>query len=153
MYNLVLECLHYNNVNSIALKKKFPALSLFLSYALIFFLLILSTIFVHNILIKPVNIIDYLEVLYSDINESLQVPEINTTWALLAWTPPACEPGEDANQPAARFENIKPIADTDLEYEVSFANFFPINFLVFFAHIWQIFANISLIIYEHLVDF
>jgi len=55
----------------------------------------------------------YIEIL-SNIRTP-KVPEINTTWALLAWTPPACEP--DSNQPA-RFENIKPISDTDLEYEV-----------------------------------
>ena len=42
-----------------------------------------------------------------------QVPEINDTWALLVWTPPFSEPGDQ------KFENIKPIATTDLEYEVS----------------------------------
>jgi len=52
----------------------------------------------------------YIEIL-SNIRTP-KVPEINDTWALLVWTPPFSEPGDQ------KFENIKPIATTDLEYEV-----------------------------------
>ena len=41
------------------------------------------------------------------------VPEIRARNALLCWAPPTMEPGD-----TAKFEGVKPIQDTDLEYEV-----------------------------------
>jgi len=40
------------------------------------------------------------------------VPEIRARSALLVWSPPVCEPGDP------KFDSLKPIPDTDLEYEV-----------------------------------
>ena len=42
----------------------------------------------------------------------VQVPDINDTWTHLVWTPPFSDPGDH------KFENLKPIAASDLEYEV-----------------------------------
>lgn len=41
------------------------------------------------------------------------VPEIRARSALLCWAPPTMEPGD-----TAKFEGVKPIQETDLEYEV-----------------------------------